>query len=86
MNIRGVVFVVALLVLAVMIPPGATAAEQKPDPDEDTSSPSLRIDWNEFKKLYDAWSAFREKELLWFRVAEQPFDDFIYRQSAQPRP
>jgi len=54
MNIRGVVFVVALLVLAVMIPPGATAAEQKPDQDEDTSSPSLRIDWNEFKKLYDA--------------------------------
>jgi len=54
MKTRGVVFVVALLVLAVMIPPGATAAEQKPDQDEDTSSPSLRIDWNEFKKLYDA--------------------------------
>ena len=54
MKTRGVVFVVALLVLAVMMPPGATAAEQKQDQDEDTSSPSLRIDWNEFKKLYDA--------------------------------
>jgi len=56
MNIRAIAFVVTVLALVVMIPAGAGAgaAEQKQDQDEDTSSPSLRIDWNEFKKLYDA--------------------------------
>ena len=54
MNIRAIAFVVTVLALVVMIPAGAGAAEQKQDQDEDTSSPSLRIDWNEFKKLSDA--------------------------------
>lgn len=53
MKIRGIALVVTVLALVVMFPPGA-AAGQKPDQDEDTSSPSLRIDWHEFKKLYDA--------------------------------
>jgi 3-mercaptopyruvate sulfurtransferase SseA len=54
MNIRAIAFVVSVLTLVVMIPAGAGAAEQKQDQDEDTSSPSLRIGWDEFKKLYDA--------------------------------
>ena len=33
-----------------------------------------------FKKIYDHWSAFREKELTWFRIGELPFDYFIYSQ------
>ena len=33
-----------------------------------------------FKKIYDHWSAFREKELTWFRVGEFPFDYFLYSQ------
>ena len=52
MKIRAIAFVVSVLALVVTIPAGA--AEQQQDHDEDTSSPSLRIDWNEFKKLYDA--------------------------------
>jgi TRAP-type mannitol/chloroaromatic compound transport system substrate-binding protein len=35
-----------------------------------------------FKKVYEAWKAFRDDEYLWFRVAEQPFEDFVYRQAA----
>jgi TRAP-type mannitol/chloroaromatic compound transport system substrate-binding protein len=33
-----------------------------------------------FKKVYDSWSAFREKELTWFRIAELPFDFFVNSQ------
>jgi len=33
-----------------------------------------------FKRIYDQWSKFREEELLWFRVAEFTFDDFLARQ------
>jgi len=36
-----------------------------------------------FKKIYDSWSQFREKELTWFRVAELPFDYFLYGQGQQ---
>jgi len=54
MALRAIAFVVTVLALVVMVPAGAGAAEQQQDQDEDTSSPSLRIDWNEFKKLYDA--------------------------------
>ena len=54
MTIRGVALVITLLVLVVMIPPGAAAGEQKADQEEDTSSPSLRIDWAEFKTLFDS--------------------------------
>jgi len=35
-----------------------------------------------FKKLYESWKAFREDEFLWFRVAEQPYESFVYGQSA----
>ena len=54
MNLRAIAFVVTVLALVVMMPAGAGASAQQQDQDEDTSSPSLRIDWNEFKKLYDA--------------------------------
>ncbi|MDB5590189.1 ABC transporter substrate-binding protein [Enterovirga sp.] len=33
-----------------------------------------------FKKIYDHWAAFREKEIQWFRIGEFPFDFFIYSQ------
>jgi TRAP-type mannitol/chloroaromatic compound transport system substrate-binding protein len=36
-----------------------------------------------FKKIYEAWNAFRAEEQLWFRVAENSFDSFMYTQSAR---
>ncbi len=36
-----------------------------------------------FKKIYDSMTAFRKEEVLWFRVAEGSFDNFMARQSAQ---
>ncbi len=33
-----------------------------------------------FKKVYEAWSQFRDKEVTWFRVAELPFDAFVASQ------
>ncbi len=30
-----------------------------------------------FKKVYDSWKKFREEQILWFRVAEQNFDNFM---------
>jgi len=38
-----------------------------------------------FKKVFDQWSAFRREQVLWFRVSEQTFDNFMARQSAQSR-
>ncbi len=35
-----------------------------------------------FKKVYDSMMAFRKDEVLWFRVAENTFDNFMARQSA----
>jgi TRAP-type mannitol/chloroaromatic compound transport system substrate-binding protein len=35
-----------------------------------------------FKKVYDSMTAFRKEEVLWFRVAEDTFDNFMARQSA----
>ena len=32
----------------------------------------------EFKKIYGAWSQFRDNQYLWFRVAENTFDNFVY--------
>jgi 3-mercaptopyruvate sulfurtransferase SseA len=54
MRVRFAAFVFTVVALIVMTPPGATAREQQQDQEEDTSSPSLRIDWKEFRKLYDA--------------------------------
>ncbi len=36
-----------------------------------------------FKKVYDAWRVFREDQYLWFRVAENSFDNFVYAKSAK---
>ena len=49
MNLRAIAFVVTVLALVLLTPRGAAAQEHE----EDTSSPSLRIDWKEFRKLYD---------------------------------
>ena len=35
-----------------------------------------------FAKVYDSWKAFRARQVLWFRVTENPFDNFMARQSA----
>lgn len=34
-----------------------------------------------FKKIYEAWKPFREDQYLWFRVAENNFDNFVFRVS-----
>jgi TRAP-type mannitol/chloroaromatic compound transport system substrate-binding protein len=36
-----------------------------------------------FKKVYEPWKKFRDEEILWFRVAEQNFDQFMATMSAQ---
>jgi TRAP-type mannitol/chloroaromatic compound transport system substrate-binding protein len=36
-----------------------------------------------FKKVYDAWRVFRNDQYLWFRVAENSFDNFVYAKSAK---
>ena len=36
-----------------------------------------------FKKVYENWKPFREEQYLWFRVAENNFDNFVYRMSAK---
>jgi TRAP-type mannitol/chloroaromatic compound transport system substrate-binding protein len=35
-----------------------------------------------FKKVYESMMAFRKEEVLWFRVAENTYDNFMARQSA----
>ena len=30
-----------------------------------------------FKKVYEAWKVFRDDQILWFRVAEQNFDNYM---------
>jgi TRAP-type mannitol/chloroaromatic compound transport system substrate-binding protein len=36
----------------------------------------------QFKKIYGPWRAFRDNQYLWFRVAENSFDNFVYSQTA----
>ena len=36
-----------------------------------------------FRKIYESWRAFRDDEYLWFRVAENTFENFVYAQSAK---
>jgi TRAP-type mannitol/chloroaromatic compound transport system substrate-binding protein len=36
-----------------------------------------------FKKVYDAWMKFRADAFLWFRVAENSYDNFVYAESAK---
>jgi TRAP-type mannitol/chloroaromatic compound transport system substrate-binding protein len=41
-----------------------------------------------FKKVYEPWKKFRAEEILWFRVTEQTFDQFMAtagQQSAAPK-
>jgi TRAP-type mannitol/chloroaromatic compound transport system substrate-binding protein len=35
-----------------------------------------------WKKIYESWRPFRNEEILWFRVCEGTFDNFMARQSA----
>ena len=35
-----------------------------------------------FKKVWESQAAFRKEEVLWFRVAENTYDNFMARQSA----
>ena len=37
-----------------------------------------------FKKVFEPWRRFRDEEILWFRVAEQNFDQFMATANAQP--
>ena len=32
---------------------------------------------SKFKKIYDSWKAFRDDQILWFRVTEQNFDGYM---------
>jgi TRAP-type mannitol/chloroaromatic compound transport system substrate-binding protein len=32
----------------------------------------------EFKKIYGAWRKFRDDQFLWFRVAENTYDNYVY--------
>ena len=36
-----------------------------------------------FKKVYEPWKKFRDEDILWFRVAEQNFDQFMATASQQ---
>src|SRR6202158_4180322 len=36
-----------------------------------------------FKKVYEPWKKFREEDIIWFRVAEQNFDQFMATASQQ---
>jgi len=40
---------------------------------------------SKFKKIYDNLKAFRADQNLWFRVAENTFDNFNFSMSAQGR-
>jgi TRAP-type mannitol/chloroaromatic compound transport system substrate-binding protein len=32
----------------------------------------------DFRKIYEPWRRFRDDQYLWFRVAENAFDNFVY--------
>jgi len=36
-----------------------------------------------FKKIYDSWKLFREEQFLWFRVAENSYDNYVFQRAAQ---
>jgi TRAP-type mannitol/chloroaromatic compound transport system substrate-binding protein len=31
-----------------------------------------------FKRIYGDWKKFRDEEFLWFRVAEQTYDNYVF--------
>ena len=39
-----------------------------------------------FKKVFDSWKAFRDDQILWFRVAEQNYDSFMATAASASRP
>ncbi len=40
---------------------------------------------SKFKKIYDAWKGFHADQVLWFRVAEQNFDNFMATTASPPK-
>jgi TRAP-type mannitol/chloroaromatic compound transport system substrate-binding protein len=38
-----------------------------------------------FKKIYDQWVKFRDEEFLWFRVAENTYDNFAFNAGLQQK-
>src|SRR5262249_28930611 len=36
-----------------------------------------------WKKIYESWKKFRDEEYLWFRVAENTFDNFVFAGGGQ---
>lgn len=38
-----------------------------------------------FKKIYEPWKKFRDDQYLWFRVAENAFDNFVYSGGGQKK-
>ncbi|HTE13796.1 MAG TPA: TRAP transporter substrate-binding protein [Burkholderiales bacterium] len=38
----------------------------------------------EFKKVYEPWRQFRDEQYLWFRVAENSYDNFVYSMKSAP--
>ncbi len=45
----------------------------------------LGAKYPEFKKIYEPWRKFRDDEFLWFRIAENSYDNFMYS-AASARP
>lgn len=33
---------------------------------------------DKFKKIYELWKKFRDEQYLWFRVAENTFENFVF--------
>ena len=31
-----------------------------------------------FRKIYSEWKHFRDSEIQWFKVAEAPYENFLY--------
>jgi len=47
---------------------------------EETAAANAR-----FRKVYDAWKVFRKDQNLWFRVAENTYDNFVLAKSARKK-
>jgi TRAP-type mannitol/chloroaromatic compound transport system substrate-binding protein len=39
----------------------------------------------EFKKIYEPWVKFRDDQVLWFRICENGFDNFMAAESAMKK-
>jgi TRAP-type mannitol/chloroaromatic compound transport system substrate-binding protein len=38
-----------------------------------------------FKKIYDSWTKFRDEQIMWWRVAENTFDNFMIASSQKKK-